>query len=77
MLLNDLKIGQLAKIKELPVNSASYMTLLSLGILPGDQLEVTGKAIFGGPITFKHSNNTFFALRRKQAKQIQVQPLRH
>jgi len=72
MSLDKLKIGQVAIIEELPKDSPHFLKLLSLGILPGDTIEVTGKAFFGGPLTLKHSNNTFFALRKSHAKEILV-----
>ncbi len=72
MSLDQLEIGQAAIIKDLPADSPHFLKLLSLGILPGDQVEITGKAFLGGPITIKHSNNTFFALRKNHAKEIQV-----
>lgn len=71
--LNKVKVGQKGVIQEMPEDSSHSMKLLALGILPGDILEVTGRALFGGPISLKHSSNTFFALRRSHASQILIQ----
>jgi Fe2+ transport system protein FeoA len=70
--LDKLKIGQSAIIQEMSIDCPHTMQLLSFGVLPGDTVEVTGKVLLGGPITLKHSNNTFFALRKSHAAQIEV-----
>ena len=70
--LDEIEVGQQGTIVEMPKNSSHSMKLLSLGILPGDSIEVTGRALFGGPISLRHSNNTFFALRRSHASQILI-----
>jgi Fe2+ transport system protein FeoA len=70
--LNEIEVGQMATIHDFPENSVEGLKLLSLGILPGDQVRVTGKAILSGPISLKHSNNTFFALRKTHARKILV-----
>ena len=49
--------------------------LLSVGILAGDKIEVMGIAPFGGPISCKHEDNTFFALRRDYAAKIKIKVL--
>ncbi len=69
--LSSLKSGMKAKIQAYPENSHEVIKLLSLGILPGDVVEIIRKAPFG-PISVKHCNNTFFALRRSHAKKILV-----
>jgi len=70
--LNEIKVGQMATIHDFPENSIEGLRLLSLGILPGDQIQVTGKALLSGPISLKHSNNTYFALRKTHARKILV-----
>lgn len=70
--LNEVKVGQKVTIHDFPKNSIEELKLLSLGILPGDQVQVTGKAILSGPISLKHDNNTFFALRKNHARKILV-----
>ena len=72
MKLLDIKPGQKAVLKDFSSNQSVHFKLLSLGVLPGDEVEVMGKAPFGGPISIKHGNQTFFALRRNEAKLIEV-----
>ncbi|MBP9674671.1 MAG: ferrous iron transport protein A [Bacteriovoracaceae bacterium] len=63
---------QRVKVESFSTELDVHMTLLELGILPGDILQVTAKAIAGGPIAFKHDLHNFFALRKEQAELIQV-----
>ncbi len=70
--LSEARVGQQVQIDSIEADEHTQLKLLSLGILPGDILEVTGRAIFRGPISLKHSSGTFLALRRFQAGQIQV-----
>ncbi|PIK15119.1 MAG: ferrous iron transport protein A [Halobacteriovorax sp. JY17] len=70
--MSRLKIGQKAVIDSFPENSGESLKLLSLGILPGDEIEVTSKALLFGPLSLKHCNDTFFALRRSHASKIFV-----
>ena len=39
----------------------------------GDELEVISKSPFGSPISFKHGQNSFFALRKNQANLIEIE----
>lgn len=71
--LNELKVGMKGVIQELSHENGAHSQLLSLGILPGDEIEIISKAIFGGPISCKHHNNTFFAVRKVYAQEIVVQ----
>ncbi|MCO4794529.1 MAG: ferrous iron transport protein A [Bacteriovoracaceae bacterium] len=73
MNLLELKVGEPRLIKDFSQNQSVYFKLLSLGILPGDEIEIMGKAPFGGPISIKHGSQTFLALRRSEAKQIEVE----
>jgi Fe2+ transport system protein FeoA len=65
--------GQKIILKSLENTHTLYFKLISLGILAGDQLQVMGKAPFGGPISLKHGSETFFALRKSEAKEIIVE----
>jgi Fe2+ transport system protein FeoA len=72
MSLDRIKVGQSVKIHSLDESNNDHKYLISLGVLPGDVLKVTGKGTFGGPISCKHENETFFALRRDYAKKVLV-----
>ncbi|MBC7474687.1 MAG: ferrous iron transport protein A [Candidatus Sericytochromatia bacterium] len=71
-LLSQIKIGEKVTIISFMKDLETKSTLISMGILPGDELEVISKSIFGSPISFKHGQNNFFALRSNQAKLIEV-----
>lgn len=73
--LSQIEIGKKVKIKSINSNLESRSTLAGLGILPGDQLEVISKSIFGSPIYLKHGENNFFALRKNEASMVVVEPI--
>ena len=73
--LADLKIGQKAKVLQYEGESQYEFKFISLGILPGDEIEIQSKSLFGGPISIKHGEGHFLALRVDYAKKIIVQHL--
>ena len=79
--LSSVKVGQKVTITALgqegesPEEQHTARKLMCLGLLPGDEVEVTGKALFGGPISLKHEGRTFLALRRSHADNIMVSHL--
>lgn len=48
--LDQLNIGEKIKVKNIQKDSSVRRKLLDMGITPGVELEVTGKAPFGDPI---------------------------
>ena len=70
------KVGDQIEIIGFDTDTEDDIYLLSLGILKGDKLEIVSKAPFGGPISCKHQNKTFFALRREYALKIKVKILK-
>lgn len=73
--LSTLKKGQKGIIVTWNSDMEYKSILLSMGILPGDEIEVVNKSLFGSPIYFKHGESTFFALRKNQADLIEVSSL--
>lgn len=76
LFLSQVQIGEKVKIKLIRANLESRSTLAGLGILPGDDIEVVSKSIFGSPISFKHGESNFFALRKNEAAMIEVEKLK-
>jgi len=72
LMLSDALVGNVVRIESIEADEHTQLKLLSLGILPGDILEITGRGVFKGPISMKHGSGTFFALRRQHAGQIKV-----
>lgn len=70
--LSELSVGSVVTIKEIDPNCSSYLHLTSLGILPGDKIEILSKAPFKGPISCRHNENSQFALRPEYAQNILV-----
>lgn len=73
MVLSNIKTGQTVKIVKFKDELETKAILTSMGVIPGDHLEVVSKSPFGSPIFFKHNLNNFFALRRNQADLIEVE----
>ena len=72
-LLSEVKIGEKVKIVNFKKNMETKSILISMGVLIGDELEVMSKSPFGSPISFKHGDNNFFALRSNQTNLIEVE----
>jgi Fe2+ transport system protein FeoA len=71
--LSEVKVGQKVKILGITKGLEHQSTLIGMGILPGDILEVTSKALLGSPITIKHGENNFLAIRKYEASFIEVE----
>lgn len=65
--------GDLVRVVSIKGSTLSQQELFSLGILPGDTIQVISSGFLGGPLALKHEQNTFFALRRDYAKTIEVE----
>lgn len=71
--LSQARIGEKVKIISFAKSLETKATLISMGIILGDELEVMSKSPFGSPISFKHGENSFFALRSNQASLIEIE----
>ena len=71
MSLNDLKISEIARIKDINCNDALKNRLYSFGIIRGAFIKVEAKTLTNS--TLKISiNNSKIALRANEASQIKV-----
>ncbi len=70
--LADFNIGDTVEVVQFEGESLYEFRFISLGILPGDKLEIQSKSLFGGPISVKHEESNFLALRLDYAKKIVV-----
>lgn len=73
MTITDLKSGQKATLVNLGTDTTIHLKLLSLGLLPGDEITVLNKVPFRGPLSIKHGHKNYFALRYKEASHIEVE----
>lgn len=73
--LADIEIGTKVEIVGYEGESLYEFKFISLGILPGDHVEVQSKSLFGGPISIKHGDFNFLALRKDYAQKIIVKKL--
>ncbi|MEA9356824.1 FeoA family protein [Bacteriovorax sp. PP10] len=73
--LADIEVGTKVEVVSYEGEGLYEFKFISLGILPGDQVIVQSKSLFGGPIAIKHGEWSFFALRKEYAKKIIVKRL--
>lgn len=73
--LADIEVGTKVEIVSYEGEGLYEFKFISLGILPGDQVIVQSKSLFGGPIAIKHGECNFFALRRDYANKILVKKM--
>lgn len=71
--LDQLEVGQVATITALNSIGANRRRLMDLGILPGTQVVAEMKSPLGDPVAYRVRGATI-ALRREQARQIEIQP---
>ena len=69
--LDQLNFGQIGTVTALKVAGANRRRLMDLGILPGTQLAVDLRSPLGDPTAYR-VRGTVIALRREQAKQIEI-----
>lgn len=73
--LADVEVGTKVEVVGYEGESLYEFKFISLGILPGDYVEVKSKSLFGGPIALKHGEWNFLALRLDYANKIIVKKL--
>jgi Fe2+ transport system protein FeoA len=73
--LADIEVGTKVEVVSYEGEGLYEFKFISLGILPGDQVIVQSKSLFGGPIAIKHGEWNFFALRKEYANKILVKKL--
>jgi Fe2+ transport system protein FeoA len=73
MTITDLETGQQAILINLGTDSSIHLKLLSLGLLPGDEITLLNRVPFRGPLSIKHGKTNYFALRFQEAAHIEVQ----
>ena len=75
MTLLDLELGKPAVVKQIQSNCHDVFLekrLLAIGIIPNKPIQIIRKAYFGGPLHIRVGATTEIALRRREAKIIEV-----
>lgn len=72
--LGDLKPGQVCRITKMNVSGAACQRMLSLGFLPGTQVEIIRNAPLLDPFDIL-VNGATIAVRKAEALQIEVEEL--
>lgn len=70
--LNQLLVGESARILDLNLPQATKLKLLSYGLAPKDYIEVVAKTPLRGPISIQTIQKERIALRYEQAALINV-----
>jgi len=70
--LDQLKNGQTAVVSALTSTGVNRRRLMDLGILPGTHMEIEMKSPLGDPTAYR-VRGAVIALRRQQAREIQIQ----
>lgn len=74
MLLSQLPVGRVARIKEILNSGISRRRFLDLGITPNSIISVERLSPSGNPIAF-NIRGSIIALRKEEAQNIVVKPL--
>ena len=74
--LADVEVGTKVEVVSYQGESLYEFKFMSLGILPGDEVIVQSKSLFGGPIAIKHGEWNFLALRKNYAEKIIVKKVK-
>jgi ferrous iron transport protein A len=69
--LSQCKTGDRGQVQSIAPQSLA-VSLMALGLLPGDEIEVLHKAPLGGPLALKVNGNRL-ALRKADAEQILIE----
>lgn len=73
MTLADLKIGQRGRVREVAGGDDVAVRLLEMGMTPGAEVELVGKAPLGDPLEFT-LRGYFLSLRRAEAALVAIDP---
>ena len=72
MTLNELAINDKCYIKTIKTKGELRRRMLDLGLVEGTRVQCAFKAPFGEPVAY-HVRGTLIALRREDAKQIEIE----
>lgn len=72
--LNELRIGQRAKIEDVTGDDAVAVRLMEMGFTDGEEIEFLGAAPLGDPLEFAVRGYRI-SLRRTEAARVVISPL--
>jgi Fe2+ transport system protein FeoA len=72
--LDQLPVGGRGRVEALEGDDALVQRLLEMGLLEGEEVEVTNVALLGDPIEIRLRDYRL-SLRRREAARVLVQPL--
>ena len=74
MTLDQLRIGQTARIIEVDGNDAIAIRLMEMGLTDGEEISLLGFAPLGDPIEYLIRGYRL-SLRKSEAKRVMIEPL--
>ncbi|MBQ9393271.1 MAG: ferrous iron transport protein A [Oscillospiraceae bacterium] len=72
--LAELAVGQSARVTAISLRGAKRMRLQELGFLPGGRVTALQESPFGDPVAYGVLD-TVIALRRSDARSIEIEPI--
>ncbi|MCG6154797.1 FeoA family protein [Rubinisphaera margarita] len=69
--LNDLKEQDIAIVEDVEGSDSVAMRLMEMGIIPGEEIELIGRAPLGDPLEFRISGYQL-SLRKSEAARVTI-----
>ncbi len=72
--LDRLQIGERARVREISGTDGVAVRLMEMGVTPGAELQLVGKAPWGDPLEFEVRGYRL-SLRRSEAARVEIEPI--
>ncbi len=72
--LDRLQIGQRARVRQISGTDGVAVRLMEMGVTPGAELQLVGKAPWGDPLEFEVRGYRL-SLRRSEAARVEIEPI--
>ncbi len=72
--LDRLQIGERARVREISGTDGVAVRLMEMGVTPGAELQLVGKAPWGDPLEFELRGYRL-SLRRSEAARVEIEPI--
>ena len=72
--LDRLQIGERARVRQVSGTDGVAVRLMEMGVTPGAELQLVGKAPWGDPLEFELRGYRL-SLRRSEAARVEIEPI--
>ena len=69
-----MQIGERARVREISGTDGVAVRLMEMGVTPGAELQLVGKAPWGDPLEFEVRGYRL-SLRRSEAARVEIEPI--